>query len=70
MAKIQKLILQVLTLSFVISTVSLLIGYVCAEGSLIENIFGAVGFYGSILTINLFVLHIIVFLISIVVRNK
>jgi hypothetical protein len=70
MAKIQKLILRVLTFSFVISAILLLIGFVSKEGSITQNVIGGLGFYGSIITINLCVLHMITLIISKIVREK
>jgi hypothetical protein len=54
----------------VISAILLLIGFVSKEGSITQNVIGGLGFYGSIITINLCVLHVITLIISKIVREK
>jgi hypothetical protein len=70
MVKIQKLILKALTNSFIISAVSLLVAFVSKEGSMTHNVSGGLGFYGSIITVNLCVVHVIAFLLSKIIRSK
>ena len=68
--KFTNLILRLLTHSFVISAVSLFLGVIGPGSSFMGNVFGVIGFFGLIITVKLFILHVIVFLISKLIGSK
>jgi hypothetical protein len=59
-----KRFLQVLTNSFLVSIVSLLLACVLREGSLLQGIFGFIGFYGSLATFYIFLVHMIYVIVT------
>jgi hypothetical protein len=63
MKNILKLILKFLTTCVIISIFSLLVALISREASIAEWIFGAVGIYSLIISVKLFVIHVILFLI-------
>jgi hypothetical protein len=70
MTNFSKLLFRILTNSFIVSMICLLVSVVSTEGTIIKNVFGFVGFYGSLLTINLFVLSLIFVLLASVFRER
>ena len=59
MLKVLKTFYQILVVSFLISVICGIIALLSAEGSLLYLVSGSIFFYGSIITINLFFLHVL-----------
>jgi hypothetical protein len=68
MAKLSKLVLRILTNSFIVSVLSLLIGFLCTPGSFIQQVFNGIGLYGTIITVYIFLFHLLVIFISFIVK--
>ena len=64
------ILLNALTYSFVISAFSLLIGFASDEDSFLQNLFDAIGFYSAVFTGCLFALHVVVFLLSRIIKDR
>ena len=62
MKRVSKCLYFLLKNTFVISAICLLLAWLGGDGSFFEGMFGAIGFYGAILTINLFFVHLLVIL--------
>jgi hypothetical protein len=70
MVKVSKFLLKVLTNSFLVSIICLLVSFLCKEGTIANNVFGFIGFYGSLVTINVFFIFLIFFLLTPLFRGK
>ena len=70
MKNVLKLLMKALSACFVICIFSLIVALISREGSIIEWIFGAVGIYSLVISVNLFLIHVIVFLISKLVKPR
>jgi hypothetical protein len=70
MTKISRIILNLLTYSFVISVVCLLISYLSREGSLSQHVTGFIGIGGLIVYYWVFVIHVISVLIGLINNRK
>ena len=70
MTNFLKLILKALTACFAICIFSLLVALISREGSITEWIFISVGMYSLIISFKLFVIHVVVFLISKLIKTK
>ena len=70
MKNVLKLLMKALSACFLIGIFSLLVTLISREGSITEWIFGAVGIYSLVISVNLFLIHVIVFLISKLVKPR
>ena len=70
MTKLSKSVLKILTNSLVISIVFNVLAFVSVDGSWAESILGFIGFYGAILTANIFVVFIITLVLAPLFREK
>lgn len=70
MTDLIKRLLKILTNSLIISLVCILVGSLGNGDNTITNVFRFVGLYGSFLTINLFFIVLIAFLISSIFKSK
>jgi hypothetical protein len=68
--KNSKYIFLLLQYSFIISAVSLLIAWLGGEDSSLGIVFGGIGFYGAIICIYLFGLHLISLILILVFKNN
>ena len=68
--KNSKYILLLLQYSFIISAVSLLITWIGGEDSSLGIVFGGIGFYGAIICIYLFGLHLISLILLFVFKDN
>lgn len=56
--------------TFLISASGLLIGWIGGTGNLLGGFFGMIGFYGGILTINLFFIHMLLVVLAYIFKNN
>jgi hypothetical protein len=70
MEKITKLLLKILTGSFITTALLLLFSFISKGIDLDYGIAGLIGFYGAIFTFWLFIAHFVSFLIVAVLRMK
>ena len=68
--KNSKYIFLLLRYSFIISAVSLLIAWLSGEDSSLGIVFGGIGFYGAMICIYLFGLHLISLILILVFKNN
>lgn len=55
--------------TFLISAIGLLIGLIGGTESLLGGVFGMIGFYGAILTIKLFFIHVLLVILTYILKN-
>ena len=67
-AKFSKRILTIATYTFVITFISLIIGFLSKEGSFAQAIFDGIGLYGTIITFYILLFHLLIVLISFIVK--
>jgi hypothetical protein len=70
MKKVSKYVYFLLKNTFVITAISLLLAWLGGDGSFFEILFGSIGFFGAILTINLFFVHVLVVILGVIFRNN
>jgi hypothetical protein len=70
MKKVSKYIFLLLKNSFIITAISLLLAWLGGDRSSFEGLFGTIGFYGAILTINLFLVHLLVVILTIIFQKN
>jgi hypothetical protein len=70
MKKVSKYIFFLLKNTFVITAISFLLAWLGGERSFFEGLFGTIGFYAAILTINFFFIHVIVVIIAVIFQKK
>ena len=69
MQKASRNLFVLLKRSFMITAVSLFLAWLGGEYSFFEMVFGLIGFYGFFLTVFLFCLHILFWILSFIFRN-
>ena len=70
MARLSRILLRILTNSFVVSVSCLLIGFITPEGSLAQNVFGMIGVYGIVATFWIFIFHALSVILKFILRDK
>jgi hypothetical protein len=70
MKKVSKYVYFLLKNTFVITAISLLLAWLGGDGSFFEILFGSIGFFGAILAINLFFVHVLVVILGVIFRNN
>ena len=65
-----KYIYLLLKYTFIISAVSLLLAWLVGEASYIGHFFSGISFYGTLISIYLFVIHLVGFILSFVLKNN
>jgi hypothetical protein len=69
MQKASTYIFILLKNTFIITAVSLLLGWSGGEYSFFEMIFGSIGIYGAILSVCLFLAHVILLILAFIFKN-
>jgi len=67
--KFSKLILTIATYSFIVSLISLIIGFLSKEDSTVQSISSGITLYGTIITIYLLLFHLLGVFISFIIKN-
>ena len=70
MKKVSKYVYFLLKNTFVITAISLLLAWLGGDGGFFEILFGSIGFFGAILTINLFFVHVLVVILAVIFRKN
>ncbi|HWJ92128.1 MAG TPA: hypothetical protein VNR87_13505 [Flavisolibacter sp.] len=70
MTKAPQLLLKVLTNSFILSVIFLLISIISREDSLAETVFGFIGLFGIIVTSWIFIVHAFSIIIRFLLKEK
>ena len=65
-----KYIYLLLKYTFIISAVSLLLAWLVGEASYFGNFFSGISLYGTLISIYLFVIHLVGFILSFVLKNN
>lgn len=68
MTKFPKLILNIATCSLIISLISVIIGVLSKEESTTQGITYGIALYGTIITINLLLLHLLLTVIAFIIN--
>jgi len=69
MGKFPKLILTIATYSFIVTLISLIIGFLSKEDSTVQSISSGIGLYGTIITIYVLLFHLLIVFISFIIKN-
>ena len=70
MQKASRYVFILLKNTFIISVIGLLLAWIGGEGSFYQLVFGLIGLYASLLTIFLFILHVIVLILAFIFKNN
>jgi hypothetical protein len=70
MKKVSKYIFFLLKNTFLITAISLLLAWLGGDSSFFETLFGAMGFYGAILTVHLFFAHVIFVILAVTIQKN
>jgi len=70
MQNANKIVFRILVRSFILSAAGLLLGILSIDDSLAESIFGGFGFYSLMVTVLLFKIHVILWIVSLVYRKE
>ena len=70
MKKVSDYLFIVLKNSFIISAVCLLLAWLGGDSSFFEMLFGIIGFYGAMLTILLFVIHVLSVILTFLFKKE
>jgi hypothetical protein len=70
MKKASKYLFLLLKNTFIITVICLLLALLGGDGSLFEGVFGTIGLFAAILTINLFYIHVIVVIIAAIFKKN
>jgi len=65
-----KYIYLLLKYTFIFSAISLLVAWLGGEGSSVEYFFNGIGFYGTLICIYLFFIHLVGLILSFVIKNN
>ena len=69
MGKFPKLILTIATYSFIVTLISLIIGFLSKEDSTVQSISSGIGLYGTIITIYVLLFHLLIVFISFIIKS-
>jgi len=69
MGKFPKLILTIATYSFIVTLISLIIGFLSKEDSTVQSISYGITIYGTIITIYVLLFHLLIVFISFIIKN-
>jgi hypothetical protein len=70
MKKASKYLFLLLKNTFIITAICLLLALLGGDRSLFEGVFGTIGLFAAILTINLFYIHVIVVIIAAIFQKN
>jgi hypothetical protein len=70
MQETSRFIFLLLKNTFIITVISLLLAWLGGDGSFFERVFGFIGFFGAILTIKLFFIHVLVLILAFLFKKN